>query len=685
MPAYTYKEVEHEEKPKDPEVFGQSADSITSQPPPYEDIAVNFQPEAKSSRPRQRINSGDLACAIDYGHEEDKTPSEDFNLFSSCIRTHSTLTDFYRSRKAKICRGFYAFLAMAYVAYFVASMVLCQTQGFRDPTPLIVLTCVVVVVITLGFIEGHFGERIQTTVIQPMENFFNGKKGMVNIVKGLFLLCVLVAIVVIIGTSVWVRPHNATSMLGIIVLLLMMLLFSAHPTKVNWRPVAGGLLLQFFFASLILKLSVGYTAFKFLGDKIQIFLSFTNTGTEFVFGEKYTDHFFAMKVLPVIVFFSCAISVLYYSGVMQVVIGKIAWLMRVTLGTTAAESVCAAGNIFVGLTEAPILIRPYLGVMTKSELHAVITCGFATIAGGVLAAYIEFGVPAEHLLCASVMNAPGALAVSKLLYPETEESKLKVLPSGRQELTPEQIEEGLDPEDVFIKPEQPKEKNVIEAAAGGASASIKLVANIAANLIAFLAMLTCVNAILAWFGSFVGITNFSFQMICSYLLMPVAYLMGVDWNDAGVVGELIGVKTFLNEFIAYSELATYIKNRELCLVGTSMSVRSEVIATYALCGFSNLGSIGIMLGALGPMAPKRKGDIATVVMRALLGGIVVCLLTASIAGLLVTEFPAPPSCLMQNITSSILPGNTTAETVLNVTLSGLTDLPTVYNTSLPAL
>ncbi|XP_060077928.1 solute carrier family 28 member 3-like [Ylistrum balloti] len=543
---------------------------------------------------------------------------------------------------------------------------MCKTQGFRDITPLVALTCVGVVIIGLSFISGQFGERIQKTLIQPLENFMNDRKRIVKVAKVLLMLCVLAAIMVIIGTSVLVRPQNAVSLVGIVVFLLMMWICSAHPTKVNWRPVVGGLLLQFFFASLILKLSVGYTAFKFLGDRIQIFLSFTNNGTQFVFGEKYTDHFFAMKVLPVIVFFSCAISVMYYLGVMQVVIGKIAWLMRVTLGTTAAESLCAAGNIFVGLTEAPILIRPYLGVMTKSELHAVTTCGFATIAGGVLAAYVEFGVPAEHLLCASVMNAPCALAISKILYPETEESKLKVFPKSGSEPTAEE------------------EKNVIEAAAGGASASIKLVANIAANLIAFLAMLSCVNAILSWFGSFVGINNLSFQMICSYLLMPVAYLMGVDWNDASVVGELIGVKTFLNEFIAYSELSTYIKAREECLPGTVMSVRSEVIATYALCGFSNLGSIGVMLGALGPMAPERKGDLATVVMRALLGGIVTCLLTASIAGLLLTEFPVSASCLMPNITSSILQGNNTVEMVLNITQTG--GLSTVaYNTSLPAL
>ncbi|KAJ8320055.1 hypothetical protein KUTeg_001642 [Tegillarca granosa] len=244
--------------------------------------------------------------------------------------------------------------------------------------------------------------------------------------------------------------------------------------------------------------------------------------------------------------------------------------MRISLGTTAAESLCAAGNIFIGQTEAPILVGPFLELMTRSELHAVMTGGFATIAGGVLAAYVSFGVPAEHLLCASVMNAPCALAVSKLLYPETEESRLK----------------NLSEIDITSR----KERNILEAAAAGASSSIKLVANIAANLIAFLAMLAFVNAVFSWFGSFVGYPEFSFQ------------------------------------------------------------AKSEVIAIYALCGFANFSSIGIQLGGLGPLAPKRKGDLAQVVLRALLGGIMACLLTASIAGLLVAD-PNPAEVCLTNGTA----------------------------------
>ncbi|XP_062574310.1 solute carrier family 28 member 3-like, partial [Saccostrea cucullata] len=251
-------------------------------------------------------------------------------------------------------------------------------------------------------------------------------------------------------------------------------------------------------------------------------------------------------------------------------------------------------------------------------------------------------VSAEHLLCASVMNAPCALAVSKLLYPETESSKLS---------------KASD-----LDKEEKTERNILEAAAAGASSSIKLVANIAANLIAFLAMLEFVNAVLSWFGGFVGYPEFSFQMICSYVLMPLAYLMGVEWKDCGIVGELIGIKTFLNEFLAYGELSTYLTNRKQC-IGHILAVRSEIIATYALCGFANLSSIGIQLGALSPMAPSRKGDLAHIVLRALLGGIVTSLMTACIAGLLVQEPLVHLGCLNSTIV------NSTTTPVMNSTSS----------------
>eukprot|EP00105_Crassostrea_gigas_P020839 XP_011439738.1 PREDICTED: solute carrier family 28 member 3 [Crassostrea gigas] len=593
---------------------------------------ADFDPEAEG-----------ISLCIDKNVSEKKGPEDSSSelssdgssnrLFSSFIQIHSDVSNFYKSNHSHIKTGVYVALIGVYMAYFVAAMVITHENKVKDPTPLIIVTAVTATLITIWLVRKYFGKQIQEKLVFHVVFFFEQREKMVKALKIVLCLVLVVAAVVVIGFSVWEQPSNLVSISGYIFFLFILLICSAHPTKVNWRPVLGGLALQFFFAAMILKWDVGQAVFEFLGNQVQTFLEFTNTGTKFVFGDKYTDHPFAMVVLPVIVFFSCAISVLYYVGAMQVVIGKIAWVMRVSLGTSAPESLCAAGNIFIGQTEAPIMIRPFLALMTKSELHAVMTGGFATIAGGVLAAYISFGVSAEHLLCASVMNAPAALAVSKLLYPETETSKLR-----------KASDLGTD---------EKKERNILEAAAAGASSSIKLVANIAANLIAFLAMLEFVNAVLSWFGSFVGYPEFSFQMICSYVLMPLAYLMGVDWADCGIVGELIGIKTFLNEFLAYGELSTYLNNRKSC-TGRILAVRSEIIATYALCGFANLSSIGIQLGALGPMAPSRRGDLAQIVLRALLGGIVTSLMTACIAGLLVAEPITQLACLNSTVVNTTM-------------------------------
>ncbi|XP_076094815.1 solute carrier family 28 member 3-like [Mytilus galloprovincialis] len=617
----------------------------TDLPPRYEDyeektsLTINFDNET-------------IMTGIDSDQSDDSDRSS--ALFASFIKVHDNVTQFYTTNYKPIWKILYVSLFIGYLAYFITAMVKCSVDKVRDPTPLLVLTIVVLAFFVIWFIRKRFEDDLYKAFVQPVIDCFTSKQKLQTFVKILFMIAVIVGMITLIVTSVWNRPQNLISLAGMAVFLIILLICSAHPTKVNWRPVIGGFTLQFFFAAIILKWSVGFQIFEFLGKQVQTFLKFTDKGTEFVFGEKYTEHLFAMKILPVVVFFSCAISVLYYVGAMQIVIGKIAWIMRVTLGTTAAESLCAAGNIFVGQTEAPILIGPFLGLMTKSELNAVMTGGFATIAGGVLAAYISFGVPAEHLLCASVMNAPCALAVSKLLYPETEESKLKTTADLQQE--------------------EKKERNILEAAAAGASASIKLVANIAANLIAFIAMLEFVNAVLSWFGSFVGVPTLSFQVICSYVLMPLAYLMGVDWKDAGLVGELIGMKTFLNEFLAYKELAGYMSNRMDCS-GPHLSVRSETIATYALCGFANFSSLGMQLGALGPMAPSRKGDLAQIVMRSLLGGIIACLITASVAGLLVNDDPSMVYCTFMSNSSAILNSTVTGvsyniTTILNSTVTG---------------
>ncbi|PIK49129.1 putative solute carrier family 28 member 3-like [Apostichopus japonicus] len=420
----------------------------------------------------------------------------------------------------------------------------------------------------------------------------------------LVFLIIVIAVVVVLCRE---NPKQLVSAGGLVVFILITYVTSKYPRQVKWRPVLWGFALQFIFGLVILRTQVGFRAFQWLGDVVQIFLDFSDEGAKFVFGDSFQDHFFAFKYRDI-----CSLLL----GVMQVIIKKIAWLMQKTMQTSGPESLNAAGNIFVGQTEAPLLIRPMIKDMTKSELHAVMTGGFATIAGGVLGAFIAFGISASHLLSASVMSAPAALAISKLFYPETEKSRhadvdKMDLPKGEQ-------------------------RNIIEAASYGAYTAIPLALNIAGNLIAFIALLALMNGILGYIGGLLGWDELSFEFICSYVFVPLALLMGVEVKDCRIVAELLGYKTFLNEFVAYGKLAEYITNRQN-ESGDYMSIRSEIIATYALCGFSNFSSIGIQLGGLTPMAPERRGDLASVALRALIAGSIACFMTACIAGVLYDE------------------------------------------------
>ncbi len=403
------------------------------------------------------------------------------------------------------------------------------------------------------------------------------------------------------------------SALGLAVFVGLSYAFSANRRAVQWRLVLWGIALQLIFALLILKTAAGFAVFKFLGDVVSQFLNFSDAGAKFVFGDNFAEHFIAFKVLPTIIFFSSFITVLYHYGILQQVVKGVAWLMMKTMGTSGSESLSCAANIFVGQTEAPLLIKPYVATLTQSELHAVMAGGFATIAGGVMAAYISFGVSAEHLIAASVMSAPAALVISKLLYPETEKS----------------LTAGV----VRVKVERTT-ANVIDAAATGASEGMKLALNVAAMLIAFLGLLALVNALLGWIGARFGLPQLSLEWIFSYLLAPVAWLMGVPWADCGQVGVLLGKKTILNEFIAYLDLKTLIENGKQAGSLPTISERAQIIATYALCGFSNIGSIGIQIGGISAIAPERQADLAKLGVRAMIAGSLACFMTAAIAGML---------------------------------------------------
>ncbi len=400
--------------------------------------------------------------------------------------------------------------------------------------------------------------------------------------------------------------NNLISLLGIFVFIGIGYGISANRKAIIWRPVIWGIALQFIMAVIILRIPGTYLIFDLIGAGVTQFLNFTIEGAQFVFGENYEDHFFAFKVLPTIIFFSSFVSVLYYLGILQQIVKVVAWVMLKTTKTSGAESLSNAANVFVGMTEAPLLVKPFINKMTKSELNTIMTGGFATVAGGVLAAYVSFGISARDLISASVMAAPCALGISKLLYPETEKPET----AGTLELKVEKTA-----------------TNVVDAAAAGAIEGAKLAVNIAAVIIAFLALIAFLNAVLSWLGGLFGYPQLSFDLILGWLLYPIALLTGVSWPDASPVAALIGKKIILNEFIAYVDLAELMQNNAL-------SERSIRIATFALCSFANIGSIGIQIGALSGIAPQRRSELAELGVRAMIGGVLTNLIVAATAGFL---------------------------------------------------
>jgi len=410
------------------------------------------------------------------------------------------------------------------------------------------------------------------------------------------------------------------------VLLGVLWLFSAHRRRVDWALVAKGLGLQVLFALLVLKTEWGRGFFRIVNDVFVALIGFTNAGASFVFGNlvqpvvPVTDGpgtvglmaNFAFSVLPTIIFFSALMTILYYIGFMQTVVKIVARLMQKTLGTSGAETTSAAGNIFVGQTEAPLLVKPFVEKMTMSELTTVMTGGFATVAGGVMAAYVAmlsgvFPSIAGHLLAASIMAAPAGIVVSKLLYPETEEPET----GGTLDVAVEQ-----------------DHVNVIDAAAGGASDGMRLALNVGAMLIAFLALIALGNGLLGWTLGLFGVEGVTLERLLGWAFAPVAWLIGVPFADAATIGSLFGVKMVANEFVAFQMLADGLA------AGAALSPKSVIIATYALTGFANFSSIAIQIGGIGGIAPSRRHDLSRLGLRAMLGGTVATWMTATLAGIL---------------------------------------------------
>ena len=399
------------------------------------------------------------------------------------------------------------------------------------------------------------------------------------------------------------------SLLGLLSMLAVGFAFSSNRKKINWKTVGSGLFLQIFLGLFILKTSVGKIVFEGARSFFTGILSYTSEGSQFIFGSlmdtsKFGFIFFVM-VLPTIIFMSSLMSILYHLGVMQIVIKATAKVMVKLMGTSGAESLSAAANIFAGQTEAPLVVKPFIGKMTRSELMALMTGGMATVAGGVLAAYVGMGIDAGHLLAASVMSAPAALVCAKILIPETEESSTK----GE------------------VSMDLPKTTaNIIDAAATGAGDGLKLALNVGGMLLSFIALIALVNGTLGWAGSLVGYPELSLELITGYIFAPFAFLMGVPTEDILSVGTLLGKKLIINEFVAYLDLQQMIP---------TLKERSVVISTYALCGFANFSSIAIQVGGIGTIAPERRQDLAKLGVQSLIGGTLACFMTACVAGLFI--------------------------------------------------
>ena len=404
--------------------------------------------------------------------------------------------------------------------------------------------------------------------------------------------------------------ERAISFIGLFVMMFIAWGFSTNRKKMDFRIIGGGLALQFALALLILKTSPGEAAFEWAKNFVNTIISLSDEGAQFVFGPNFTDHFFAFKVLPTIIFVSSLSYLLFYFGVLQKLVELLASIMNRVMGVSGSESLCTAANVFIGQTEAPLFIQPYLRTMTLSEINCMMTGGMATVAGGVLAAYVGMGISAGHLLAASIMSAPAAILIAKIMLPETEESP-----------TMGTVKVSLEIKDV----------NAFEAACRGASEGLKLALNVAAMLIAFIALIALINNGLQAAVYLVGMgeeTTLSLQMILGWVFQPIAFVMGIPWSEAGKVGSLLGQKMIINEFVAYLSLAEMVKNGEL-------SERSVTIATYALCGFANFSSIAIQIGGIGALEPDRKSDFAKVGLKAMIGGTLAAFMTACIAGVLV--------------------------------------------------
>ncbi|XP_068622381.1 uncharacterized transporter YutK-like [Battus philenor] len=503
-----------------------------------------------------------------------------FGFFFGCLYYWLNYSD----KPLELCHGFGSLIAFLSIIYFF--------------------------IIYFLVVKRYFGGWFERTVWRRVENLclYLWKFGWF---RWCFSLAVLAAIAVFLYFDTRDAPERLISLLGLIVLLFLGFAFSASPGRVKWRTVSMGLLIQFIFGLVFIRWESGRLALQCFSDKVATFLSYGVEGAAFVFGDFLvkTEGVFAFSTLPVIFFFSMLVEVLFFWGALQWFCLKLGDLLRVITSTTVCESVIAVANVFLGQSESVLIIKPYLSVLTPSELHVVMASGFATVSGTILAAYIAFGAEPAHLVTASVMSAPAAICYGKLMLPESRRSRTAV-----DNLQPVHIED----------------QSALSAATRGATNGIALIMNIIANLVAFVAVISFLNGVLGYCGGLLGNPDINLEWIFGKIFIPLCWLMGVPWDECEHVGTLVGLKTVVNEFVAYQRMG------EMKKAGL-LSSRGELIATYALCGFTNPSSAGIMMGVISAMAPNQRETLSSIVVRAFFTGCGICFMTACIAGLLMPE------------------------------------------------
>ncbi|MCP1313529.1 MULTISPECIES: NupC/NupG family nucleoside CNT transporter [unclassified Halomonas] len=412
------------------------------------------------------------------------------------------------------------------------------------------------------------------------------------------------------------------SLVGMVTLVAIALLFSYDRKSIRLRTVLGAFAIQAGIGAFVLYIPFGQVFLETISNGVSQVLVYANDGIGFLFGGlgdvDNVGFVFAVKVLPVIIFFSSLIAVLYYLGIMQWVIRILGGALQKALGTSRTESLSATANIFVGQTEAPLVVRPFIARMTPSQLFAVMCGGLASVAGSVLAGYAQLGIPMEYLVAASFMAAPGGLLFAKLIMPETQDN---------------QDGDDVTKVDEELQAQEDKPANVLDAAAAGATSGLMLAANVGAMLLAFIGLIALINGILGGVGGWFGFGSLSLEMILGWLFAPLAFLLGVPWAEATLAGSFIGQKIVVNEFVAFINLAPYIDGEQVvAATGQTMSAHTAAILSFALCGFANLSSIAILLGGLGSIAPTRRNEIARFGVKAVLAGTLSNLMSASIAG-----------------------------------------------------